>query len=174
MRALPLEGRPIAIRFEPGLRAHRGKLIDGADPRGSEVHAASFVRRREIVFDTALRKNKREFARIFVHELFHFAWVRMANGARLDFERVIETEMDAGARGELGWSAETRKARISRRDRDGRSRAWRDYVCESFCDTAAWVYAAAGSHAEITLSKRFRGARRKWFERSGFGLRIPV
>ena len=68
------------------------------------------------------------------------------------------------AKGELGWSAEWRKAKLTAADGERRSRRWREYCCESFCDTAAWLYSVTSSHAEYTLAGRFRIARRRWFE----------
>ena len=174
MKALPLVGRPITVRFCAGLRAHRGKLLDASDLRGIEVHAASFVRRREIVFDSALKEDFREYARVFVHELFHFTWVKLGNGLRRDFENVLEAEMRGGACGELGWSAEMRKVKLVRADWARRTRAWREYACESFCETGAWLYSGVVRHREFTLEGQFRRARRQWFERSGFRGRIPV
>ena len=55
-------------------------------------------------------------------------------------------------------------------------RRWSEYACESFCDTAAWLYAGAGEHAEFTLAARWSEARRAWFAaleaRHPAGLRI--
>lgn len=168
---LPLEGRPITLRFEPGLRAWRGRFLPAADPRGAEVHAATFIRRREIVLDAALRRDRRDFSRILVHEIFHFAWVRLGNPRRREFERLLAAE---ARRGELGWSAEMRKRVLRPRDRVNRTRAWREYVCESFCDTGAWLYSGVRRHAEFTLPLRFRPRRRAWFRAAGFDARIPV
>ena len=108
-----------------------------------------------------------EFARIFVHELFHFAWLRLGNAKRLAYEKLVARELERGVRGELGWSAEGRKRKITLRDRRERTRKWRDYCCESFCDTAAWLYAGVEKHQEFTLSKSARTARREWFARTG-------
>ena len=45
-------------------------------------------------------------------------------------------------------------------------RSWhrREYCCESFCDTAAWIYSGVRRHEEFTLAGRWRTGRRKWFE----------
>jgi len=42
-------------------------------------------------------------------------------------------------------------------------RGWREYLCESFCDTGAWLYAGVKGHDEYTLAARFRKRRRAWF-----------
>ena len=42
-------------------------------------------------------------------------------------------------------------------------RRWREYLCESFCDTAAWLYSGLPSHEEFTLAPRFRRPRARWF-----------
>jgi hypothetical protein len=144
------------------LRAWRGKLHHGEGP-GDEVHAALFPRRRELVLDAALRRDPDELARIVVHEYFHLAWIRLGNPSRRSWEALLGAEMAAGARGELGWSAEWRKDKLAPRDPAGRSRRWREYACESFCDTAAWLYAGVAGHEEFTLRPRFRKPRQAWF-----------
>jgi hypothetical protein len=40
---------------------------------------------------------------------------------------------------------------------------WREYCCESFCDTAAWLYSGVQVHSEFTLAGRYRHRRRVWF-----------
>jgi len=90
-----------------------------------------------------------------VHEIFHFVWVRLANATRASFAALLTEELRGRARGELGESAAVRKEL----DRDSR-----DYVCESFCDTAAWLYSSRGQSPKVTLAKRWRTRRRLWFE----------
>lgn len=127
------------------------------------MHAGTFLRRRLIVLDSALLDRPREFARILAHELFHFAWLRLGNALRREWERLLEGELRRRVRGELGWSAEWRKRELRRGDRRERSRRWREYVCESFCDTAAWLLSGSGRHGEFTLAGGARRARRAWF-----------
>ncbi|MBL0158342.1 MAG: hypothetical protein IPP47_14755 [Bryobacterales bacterium] len=129
-----------------------------------EVHAGGFLRAREIVLDQALQHNGAELARILAHELFHFVWLRLGNRRRQDWEVVLRNELARKARGELGWSAEWRKARLNPADVSERSRRWREYACESFCDTAAWLWAGNGGHPEFTLKPRFQLDRRRWFQ----------
>jgi hypothetical protein len=123
------------------------------------VHAGAFVRERRIAFDCS----RKEFPRIFVHELFHFVWARLGNPARRSYERLVQGEWQAAARGELGWSAEWRKRALAAADVESRSRRWREYCCESFCDTAAWLYSGARRHPEFTLTGGWRTRRRAWF-----------
>jgi len=158
-RLPPVSGAPIRLESAPGLRDRRG-----------EVHAGAFLRERRIV----LNCTHSEFARIFVHELFHFVWLRAGNPARREFEDLLKKEHVARARGELGWSAEWRKSELSREDLRVRSRRWREYCCESFCDTAAWLYSGAGDHEEFTLRTLCRNRRRDWFRKTfqGRGLSI--
>ena len=144
----PLHGAAILVRRSPGLRDRRGA-----------VHAGSFLRERRI----ALACPAAELPRIFVHELFHFVWLRAGNGRRHSYERLLSAECRAGARGELGWSAEWRRIALTAGDLRARSRRWREYCCESFCDTAAWLYSGLKEHPEFTLQRRFRHARRSWF-----------
>lgn len=149
LRRLPLlVGRPIRIQHAPGLR----------DPHG-DVHAGSFLRERRI----ALNCRPSEFTRVFVHEVFHFAWLRMGNPRRQSYEEILRQEMRLGARGELGWSAEWRKEALKDGDVRHRSRRWREYCCESYCDSAAWLYSGLPRHDEFTLADRFRVRRRGWF-----------
>jgi len=145
-----LSGRAIEVRLRPSLGPHL---------------AATFIRRRLILLDSEVLVGRGDFERILVHEIFHFVWVRLSNRVRRDWERTLERELRGRVRGELGWSSERRKARLSMTDAKRRSSAWRLYACESFCDTAAWCFAGIGSHDEFKLGARFRRARRKWFEK---------
>src|SRR5579863_8258376 len=149
-RRLPaMIGPPIRLERAPGLR----------DPRGP-VHAGSFLRERRIAFDCT----RTEFARILVHELFHFVWLRLGNAARHSWEKQLRAERGRGSRGELGWSAQWRKNALRERDVTARSRVWRLYCCESFCDTAAWLYSGCKRHPEFTLAANRRRERRAWFD----------
>ncbi|MGO9008934.1 MAG: hypothetical protein ACLQPN_02440 [Bryobacteraceae bacterium] len=152
-------GAPIWIERVAGLR----------DPRGA-VHAGSFLRQRRMV----IACTRAEFPRVFVHEWFHFVWLRAGNRLRHDFEDLLAAERRAGARGELGWSAEWRKRALTAQEARNRSRRWREYCCESFCDTAAWLYAGATRHAEFTLAPRFRRRRQAWFARSIAGKQLSI
>ena len=169
-----IEGLPIEIEFAPQLRAHAGKLVIGNTQRGREVHAGTFIRRRRIVLDAALKGKTSELARILIHELFHFVWVRLGNPKRRAFEGVLRREIRAGAPGELGWSAEHLKIALLRRDPVHRTKRWREYACESFCDTAAWIFSGTGRHGEFTLPSAQRRERRAWFERMRLTQRISV
>ena len=144
----PLSGEPVVIAGMQGLRDSHGP-----------AHAASFLRLRRIAFDCT----RAEFPRVFVHELFHFVWLRSANQMRWGFEDLLAAEWRGGARGELGWSSEWRKQRLIRADVLERSRSWREYCCESFCDTAAWLYSGVRAHNEFNLEAVCRRGRRLWF-----------
>ena len=149
LRRMPvLAGAPIRIQHAPDLRDRRGP-----------VHAGAFVRQRRIAFDCAAA----EFPRIFAHETAHFIWLRLGNTLRHSWEDRLRSEFRARTAGELGWSAEWRKAALGREDRDRRTVRWREYCCEAFCDTAAWLWSGAARHPEFTLSKNARSARRQWF-----------
>jgi hypothetical protein len=159
-----LRGRPLHLGFLPELRARKGQLRSGGDA-GQEVHAGSFIHRREVVLESGLAPHPSELARVIVHELFHFIWLRAGNPMRRSYERLLENEMIRQAWGELGWSAESRKRSLRIGDRLRRSRRWREYVCESFCDSAAWLLAGLRAHEEFTLTTLHRRARREWFRR---------
>ncbi len=158
-----MQDRPIRIQFVPELRAYRGRLLSGEGP-GVPVSAGTFLRKREMVLDSDLLSHPRELARILIHELFHFAWWRLDNPTRRSYEDLVAGEIQQGAGGELGWSAEKRKQTLTVPDRRRRTRRWREYVAESFCDTAAWLFSR--SCAEVTLRAPFRNKRRLWFRSS--------
>lgn len=158
-RLPPLGGAPIHIRSHPGLKDRHGP-----------VHAGAFLRERRIAFNCT----RAEFPRIFVHELFHFVWVRLGNARRRDFENLLCGEMERRTRGDLGWAAECRKLALAPDDITGRSRRWREYCCEAFCDTAAWLYSGIAGHPEFTLANRARLRRRQWFETVLSAREIPV
>lgn len=143
-RLPPLDGAPIVFTFEENLNV-----------RGVKMDAAAYLRERHVVLERRLRG--RELRRVTVHELFHFVWWRLGNPARLSWEALLLAER---SRGEAGWSAECRKKALSDGDRRNRTRRWREYVCEAFCDSAAAILA---SPAQNTLAPRFLARRRAWF-----------
>ncbi|MGH6878326.1 MAG: hypothetical protein ACREHV_13275 [Rhizomicrobium sp.] len=159
----PLAGRPISVSFRRGLTAHRGKLVSRAAGRGTAVYAVSFVRQRKIVFDASLSSDPPRLRFFAVHEVFHFVWTRLGNPKRAEFARLLALELVSGAQGELGESSVISKARLRSRKSPPALQPWRDYVCESFCDTAAWLYAGAGTHGPVSLAGRWRNRRRSWF-----------
>jgi hypothetical protein len=167
-----LSGAPIRVSFLPALSNCRGDLLSGEE-RGVPVLAASYLRRREIVLDEALLGQPRNLARLLAHELFHFVWLRLGNPGRSAYEALLRAEFRAGAGGELGWSAEYRKAALTPADRRHRTRRWREYACESFCDTAGWL-AAGGPHPEFTLDAPRRPHRRDWFAGHVFRRKLSI
>ena len=144
----PLSGRPIRVEMRSTLGPNS---------------AATSIPRRLILLDAEVLAHRGEFERILVHELFHFAWVRLSNEKRWSWEDVLREEFGSGTPGELGWSAEWRKAKLGRSDARRRTPGWRRYACESFCDTAAWLYAGLRTHDEFTLPGSARRPRRAWF-----------
>jgi hypothetical protein len=158
-RLPPSSGSPIWIE-------RVARLSDQHGP----AHAGSFLRERRMV----IACSRAEFPRVFVHEWFHFVWRRAGNPLRRDFEALLAAECGAGARGELGWSAEWRKRALTAQEVRGRSRRWLEYCSESFCDTAAWLYSGVTSHAEYTLAARFRRRRQAWFVQNIAGKRLSI
>jgi hypothetical protein len=167
------EGRAIRVSFQPALRVRHNRLISKEAP-GKPVHAGSHIRRRVMVIERPLLGEPAEFARIFAHETFHFAWLRLGNPTRREYEQVLLEEVRRRARGELGWSAESIKRDLEARDWERRTRRWRAYVCESFCDAAAWAYSGLRDHPEWTLAPRFRDARAAFFRRLCARSRISI
>ena len=160
-----LRGDSIEVSVQTALVAHRGLLVGGPSVRGSAVYAAAFLPERKIVLEAALLAAPAAFRSILIHELFHFVWRRLSNAARCDFNGLLLQEREKRARGELGESSGVGKALLERAGSSGCARIWRDYVCESFCDTAAWVYRRAEDSGGVcTLAKRWRNRRRAWFE----------
>jgi hypothetical protein len=152
----------IRVRYRSGL----------VDTTGNPAHAATFIRKRLILLDQELRTDPGEHARILAHERFHFVWVRLGNPLRLDWERILQNELRRRARGEAGWSAEWRKRKLTERHLTKRSRFWREYCCESFCDTAAWIF--SGAETELTLAKYWQAGRKSWFSRHIEGRRLSI
>jgi hypothetical protein len=127
------------------------------------VHAGTFLRRRTIVLASELLAQPRELARILIHELYHFVWLRLDNATRNSYEALVAGEFRRRERGELGWSSQWRKEALTAADRRRGTRRWREYLSESFCDTAAWLFGGARRHEEFTLAAADRRRRRKWF-----------
>lgn len=147
-----LDGHPIDIRYEKG-------LLDAA---GHPAHAATSIKHRVIVLDKELKSAGPERARVVVHELFHFVWVRLGNPLRRSWEELMCAEFAAQAGGDTGWSSEWRKRELTAADREKRNKWWREYCCESFCDTASLIF--TGLDDETTLAVRWLDKRRTWFE----------
>lgn len=137
----------------------RGRLGTGQGG-GIEVHAASWTRRREVVLDAGLAASGGELTRIVAHELFHFVWLRMNNGQRRAWGRLLAAER---TRGELGWSSEWRRRRLQGDDALLNTRRWRDYVSESFCDTGAWIVTGEAGDQDVTPGARWVGRRERFF-----------
>jgi len=144
----PLSGRPIRVELRNSLGPH---------------HAATSIPRRLILLDRGVLSKQGDFERILIHEIFHFAWVRLSNSARRDWEELLASEREPG---ELGWSAEWRKMKLRPSDRCERSAKWKRYARESFCDSAAWLFSGLKRHDEFTLGAEPRRARKAWFQKN--------
>jgi hypothetical protein len=140
------------------MRAYRGKLQVGPGP-GAEVFAASFIPRREIVFDSDLLGHAPDFVNIVAHEIYHFVWRRLANVERNNWSDLLAAEKrvsHAGLSSRLrheDWSV----AKTPRK--------WKDYVCEAFCDTAG---------ALTNPNTRISPHRRRWFGNLMKKRKLPV
>jgi hypothetical protein len=151
----------IQVEFRENLKVSGGKLVADAKP-GVEVHAATYLRKGLIILEEGLLRNRGELRRILLHELFHFVWWKLGNPRRMAWEQLLTREFSRAARGELGWSAEVRKTSLKARDRQERNRAWREYCCESFCDSGASYLGGVLQHPEQTLAPAFRKIRYQW------------
>jgi len=171
VRLPPLEVLPASSILRYGTKilldaeaAHRGTLPPQLRNGDRSTQAVSYVRERVIVLRQRLFRQRWLGQRLFYHELCHFLWPRLGVRARKRFVRHLERERARGLRGELGYSAQYRKSRLPRPGQPGQA-AWREYACESFCDTGAYALArAAGSRqalrsVEFTLAARRRRAR---------------
>jgi hypothetical protein len=154
-----IHGGPVHLQFLPQLTAHRGKLLTSEPERGKAVHAASFLRERCIVLEDALIRRPSLLRLMLTHEIFHFVWIHLSNESRHGFERVLVREHTARVAGELGESADVAKESLQPDDMAQRSLRWRNYVCESFCDTAAWMYGGVKRHRYFRLAEERRAPR---------------
>ena len=145
-----LTGLPIRVELRPSLGPHL---------------AATAISRRLILLDSQVLTRTAEFERILIHELFHFAWVRLGNPRRGSWQDLLASEIAHRTPGELGWSSEWRKSKLRVADPGGRTPAWRRYACESFCDSAAWLWSGLRRHEEFTLPPAARKARKEWLQR---------
>jgi hypothetical protein len=144
----PLTGPPIRVELKNSLGPH---------------HAATSIPRRLILLDRGVLSRQGDFERILIHEIFHFAWVRLSNETRRNWENLLASECEPG---ELGWSAEWRKLKLKSSDAQQRSPQWKRYARESFCDSAAWLFSGLKHHDEYTLPARSRRGRKAWFEKN--------
>ncbi len=158
----PFVGEQISLEIQARLSAYRGRLFSCTD-RGTPVYAASFIRCRSIVVESALLRKPRLLRAILVHELAHFVWTRLGNLAREEFSALLREERLRGARGELGESAAVYKAALSESAVIKNSKQWRDYVCESFCDTTSAFFGSRALYLGPRLAQRFVQRRQKWF-----------
>ena len=153
-------------------------------PAREPAHAASFIPQRYLLLAQSLFARRGELGRILYHELCHFLWPRLRSGRRL-YEATITLETEAGIRGELGYSAASAKEALcadqnqvarspSARLTRVQQRRWRHYLCESFCDTGAWLLLRQAGHrrnrhSEWTLERRARPERSQaWHAGAGF------
>ena len=148
----------------------RLERVDALRDRRGPVHAGAFLRERRIAFDCT----SAEFPRIFAHELAHFVWLRLGNPGRRSWEDLLRCELRAGIPGDLGWSAEWRKKALAPGDIAARTRRWREYCCEAFCDTAAWMWSGIARHPEFTLPATSRRERRRWFRVNLDGRQLSI
>jgi hypothetical protein len=135
-----LRGAPIRVQSAEGLGTVAGLCTPGIPPRTPH-------------------RIRLALARSF-HEFSSTKW-RTSSGCGLAIRAAIAYEQLLGAErapGELGWSAEWRKLALTPAHRRDRSRAWREYCCESFCDTAAWLWSGLARHPEFTLAAQYRAA----------------
>jgi hypothetical protein len=156
--------KELRIIAHPQLTDYRGKLLSGYPDLGTEIYAAAFIRQRLIVLESALLRQPELLKVILTHEVFHFVWVRLSNKARREFSTILRAEMKGAARGELGESSSIKKSELHPRDhmKPG-SKRWKEYVCESFCDTAAWLYSESEQAPKRAPGKQWRMIRQGWF-----------
>jgi hypothetical protein len=97
--------------------------------------------------------------------------VRLGNPLRRQDDELVRAETCAG---ELGWSSEWRKRELTRADRRDRTLRWREYCCESFCDTASWIHGGMGNHPEFTLCRKSSALRATWFRNALGNRRLSI
>ena len=166
---------PLKLAIAERLSAFRSQLFinqiptPGKNRPEGHTHAASFIPERYIVFRRELFHRRVELGRIAYHEFCHFVWPRLGNPKRRRFASLLEQELREGVAGEFGYSAEGRKKELPERKAAGvpvSPRRWRDYVCESFCDTGSFVLLGSerrAKHSEYSLRPGARARRcRLW------------
>jgi hypothetical protein len=168
-----LRGSRIHVSFRPNLTAYRGELLSKSH-KGDAVYAGSFLRKRRIVLEEQMLRTPRVLERIFVHEVFHFVWSKLGNTLRQSYEQLLLSELRRRAKGELGWSAERIKLQLTPDDLRLKTRRWKDYMCESFCDSAGWFFGSSRRYSEMTLDSRFRDVRRRWIRENLLDRRLSV
>lgn len=152
MQTHPLfQGHPVTV-------LNRRRL---SDTYGNPADASTWIRNRLILLDTELAADQPKRHSILLHEYFHFVWVRLGNPKRFAWENFINAQDASPYLGEAGWSAQWRKQKLHPEDAESRSRRWREYCCESFCDTGARLYSSDKS--ENTLSALPLRKREQWF-----------
>jgi hypothetical protein len=152
------------LQFLPSLTSHRGELLSAQLDRGCPVYAATFLPARRIVLDRDLLEDPPLLRLILTHELLHFAWLRLGNARRREYQELLAFECARRARGELGESAGVAKEKVNESDWRSASPAWRYYACESFCDTGACLLGGVTHHPWFQLAKRWRERRAAWFK----------
>jgi hypothetical protein len=163
--ALPIRlASPISISFLPDLTVARGQLLSSSDTPGKPVYAASFIKERRIVLETPLLNKPNALRLILVHELGHFIWPRLGNKVRAEFESLLAAEFESKARGEAGESEGVAKSAVTADDVLLRTKRWREYACEAFCDSAALLYSGVSRWKYYTLARKWRARREKWFQ----------
>jgi hypothetical protein len=103
--------------------------------------------------------------------IFCKARASIGNPRRLAWERLLQREWRKGARGEAGWSAEWRKRLLTNQDVRARTKRWREYCCESFCDTSSVIY--SGPTNETTLATKWQELRAIWWSQNLPSQHIP-
>jgi hypothetical protein len=156
--------RPIYVSAKPELTACGGRLLSQQPERGIPVHAASYIRRHRIVLERDLLNDEPLLRLILTHELFHFLWPRLPNRLRQSYEALLTAERNRHARGELGESSQVSKNAFLANGSGPQSKAWRHYLCESFCDTAAWYFGGVKQHSHFCLAPCWIRKRAQWFD----------
>lgn len=115
-----------------------------------------------MVLEDTLATRPSDLRLILTHEILHFVWWRLGNRRRADFQILLRAEEAAAARGEIGESSLVAKMAANASGRGGEVR-WKQYACESFCDTGAWLFAGVQDHSSFKLAARWRTKRASWF-----------
>ena len=173
---------PLKLAVAEELRVGRSQVWINEIPEGLAagpedlLHAASFIPERYLVLNRRLFARRVELGRILYHELSHFVWTRLGNPKRKSYEALVRADFRERKRGELGYSSEWRKRELREAGKGvpRNSKYWREYICESFCDTAAYVLLGSerrAGHSEYTLNRKARERRKRWMAEQVSGVR---
>ena len=147
-----LTGAPVRVDLVRGLRDRRGPVHAGSFPPRTPHRARLHARR--VSADLRPRGGA-----------LHLAAPGQPGALALR-RRGARRNRRAAPAGNWGGARSGGRTRCARTTSAARTRRWREYCCESFCDTAAWLYSGLERHEEFTLARTLAQRGAAWFAES--------